>query len=238
MSVHDIRHAPYVADDAGVGRHWATQLFTAVDFLKRHGHPIQLEELAIRSGVDALTTNAQLLQSFQNHERVLMDDRTGLYSYKVPSLDPSRDHFHKANRSMTQPDFVLKSTADLYSLVRRYAPRGSLSVKTLRESWPQVGPAIEELEREGKVFVTRAGKAAERGDGQMKSVFLNEIGEKCTVDKGENDPVLCLNAIRQLTFSAHRVPRPVAYAQNPDCGRACCRATSGYVRFDLCLDSG
>lgn len=83
MSSNNSHVGPYVPADSGVGRHWATQLFNAVDFLKRHGHPIHLDELAIRSGVDALTTNSILLESFQNHERVLVDDRTGLYSYKV-----------------------------------------------------------------------------------------------------------------------------------------------------------
>ena len=110
---------------------------------------------------------------------------------------------------------MLKSKADLYSLVRRYAPRGSLSVKTLRESWPQVGPAIEELEREGKIFVTRSGKSTER-EGQMKSVFLNEIGEKCTVDKGQSQADRCPLRIRADTSRAefcelwHSLKTPIA----------------------------
>ena len=69
--------------DTGVGRHWATQLLYAVDFLKRHGDPIRLEDLAIRSNVEGLLSNAELLKSFEAHERVLRDEKTGLYSYKV-----------------------------------------------------------------------------------------------------------------------------------------------------------
>ncbi|KAK4052337.1 hypothetical protein OIO90_004418 [Microbotryomycetes sp. JL221] len=145
-----------------IGRHWATQLFNAVDSLKQHGHPIRLEELAIRSGVEALLSNPNLLESFQNHERVLVDDRLGLYSYK--------------------PDYVLKSKADLVSLLRVHSTRGGFAVKTLRESWPQVNTAIEELEREGKLFVMRTGGSGER-EGQMKAVYLNEVRDQYLIDK-------------------------------------------------------
>lgn len=57
-------------------------------------------------------------------------------------------------------------------------------MKTLRENWAQVGGAVEELEKEGKVFVTRTGGGGD-GVGQMKAVFLDEIGERGVVDKGE-----------------------------------------------------
>lgn len=48
-----------------------------------HGNPIRLEDLAIHSKVEALTTNHELYQSFKAHERVIFDEKTGLYSYKV-----------------------------------------------------------------------------------------------------------------------------------------------------------
>lgn len=72
--------------DTGVGRHWATQLHYAVDYLKRHGNPIRLEDLAIHSNVEALLSNAELLANFEGHDKVLKDQRTGLYSYKVRLL--------------------------------------------------------------------------------------------------------------------------------------------------------
>lgn len=70
----------------GIGKHWATQLYTAVQFLKQHQHPIRLENLALTSGVEALLSDQGLLESFRNHERVLVDDKLGLYTYKV-SID-------------------------------------------------------------------------------------------------------------------------------------------------------
>lgn len=47
---------------------------------------------------------------------------------------------------------------------------GGLSVRTLKESWKEAPQAIEELEKEGEVYVTRTLK-----DGQLRMVFWNEI---------------------------------------------------------------
>jgi transcription initiation factor TFIIE subunit beta len=43
-------------------------------------------------------------------------------------------------------------------------------VRTLKESWKDAPTAIEELEKEGEVFVTRTLR-----DGQMRMVFWNEL---------------------------------------------------------------
>ncbi|GAA5990424.1 hypothetical protein JCM10908_007365 [Rhodotorula pacifica] len=145
-------------DAATVGRHWQTQLALSVAFLKQHNAPIRLEDLAIRSGVEHLLTNPELLQGLRAHERVRFDERTQLVSYK--------------------PDFVLNSKSDLIILLRRNSPQGGLPVKKLRESWSGVTNAIEELEREGRVLVTRTGKNPQGGDGQMKMVFLDDIGRE------------------------------------------------------------
>lgn len=43
-------------------------------------------------------------------------------------------------------------------------------MRTLKESWKEAPQAIEELEKEGEVYVTRTTK-----DGQLRMVFWNEI---------------------------------------------------------------
>lgn len=61
-------------------------------------------------------------------------------------------------------------------------------MKKLRESWAGVTTAIEELEREGRVLVTRTGKTeqSQEREGQMKMVFLDDIGrEKDPLDQGQ-----------------------------------------------------
>ncbi|GAA5853307.1 hypothetical protein JCM3766R1_001316 [Sporobolomyces carnicolor] len=164
----------------GVGRHWQTQLVLAVNFLKQLNRPIRLEDLAITSGIEALLHNYELLNALKHHDRVRYDDRTQLFHYK--------------------PDFLLSSKSDLLSLLRRYSPQGGLAVKPLRESWPGVTQAIEELELEGRVLVTRttdanpnrpsaaADTAAAANKGQMKCVFLDDIGkDKEPLDKEFRD---------------------------------------------------
>ncbi|GAA6051416.1 hypothetical protein JCM3770_000508 [Rhodotorula araucariae] len=143
----------------GAGRHWATQLALAVSYLKQLNHPVRLEDLALQSGVQALLHNHDLVNALAAHEKVRHDPRTGLFSYK--------------------PDFLLSSKADLVVLLRRHSPQGGLPVKKLRESWAGVQAAIEDLEREGRVLVTRTGKTEQaEKDGQMKMVFLDDIGRE------------------------------------------------------------
>lgn len=50
-------------------------------------------------------------------------------------------------------------------------------MKALKEAWKEAPAAIEELEQEGEVLVTRTQK-----DGQLRMVFWNEI--KPTEDSG------------------------------------------------------
>lgn len=47
---------------------------------------------------------------------------------------------------------------------------GGLSVRALKESWKEAPAAIEELEKDNEVYVTRTLK-----DGQMRMVFWNEV---------------------------------------------------------------
>lgn len=98
--------------------------------------------------------------------------------------------------SRVQPDYVIKSAADLHTIIAQHHPRGGMPIRLLRESWPLVGPAIEELEREGKVMVTRTGNGNVGGGagghgqggagegGTMKTVFLDPIGKIAGLDQG------------------------------------------------------
>jgi transcription initiation factor TFIIE subunit beta len=45
-----------------------------------------------------------------------------------------------------------------------------LSVRSIKDSWKEAPAAIEDLEKDGKVLVTRTAK-----DGQMRMVFWNEV---------------------------------------------------------------
>jgi len=127
-----------------------TQLVYAVDHLKKHGNPMRLQELAIVTDTPLLS-DPGLLEKFKAHDRVVHDPKTDLYSYRN--------------------DYTFKNKAALLIEIQRHTRHGGgLSVRTLKESWKEAPQAIEELEKEGDVLVTRTVK-----DGQMRLVFWNEV---------------------------------------------------------------
>lgn len=65
----------------------------------------------------------------------------------------------------------------LTEIQRQTRKGGGIPVRALKESWKEAPAAIEELEKEGEVLVTRTAK-----DGQLRMVFWNEI--KPTEDSG------------------------------------------------------
>ncbi|EJD46963.1 transcription initiation factor IIE, beta subunit [Auricularia subglabra TFB-10046 SS5] len=136
--------------DTGTGSNVNTQLVYAVKHLKDNGNPMRLQDLAILSNLP-LMSDQHLLERFKGHDRVLHDEKTGLFSYRH--------------------DFNLKNKATLLTEIQRHARNGGgLSVRQLKESWKEAPAAIDELEKEGEVLVTRTLK-----DGQMKMVFWNEV---------------------------------------------------------------
>lgn len=71
----------------------------------------------------------------------------------------------------SQHDYNVRNKASLLTEIQRQTRKGGgLSVRTLKESWKEAPQAIEELEKEGEVYVTRTLK-----DGQLRMVFWNEI---------------------------------------------------------------
>ena len=142
----------------------------------------------------------------------------------VPHPKISRDTF----LDEPQHEFNFRNKAALLTEIQRQTRKGSgISVRALKESWKEAPAAIEELEEEGEVLVTRTVK-----DGQLRMVFWNEI--KPTEESG-GAPVeagTCFNSIVYLVgrgWSSHlklltmqlmswtfRVPRPVALPRSPE----------------------
>ncbi|KAI0651267.1 transcription initiation factor IIE subunit beta [Trametes meyenii] len=143
--------------DTGTGTNINTQLVYLVNHLKSTGNPMRLQDLAIITNTP-VDTDKVLLEKFRGHDRVVHDPKTDLYSYRH--------------------DYNVRNKAALLTEIQRQTRKGGgLSVRTLKESWKEAPQAIEELEKEGEVFVTRTLK-----DGQMRMVFWNEL--KPTEDQG------------------------------------------------------
>jgi len=111
---------------------------------------MRLQDLAIVTNTP-LDSNTVLLERFKAHDRVIYDAKTDLYSYRH--------------------DFTFRNKAALLTEIQRHTRKGGgLSVRALKDSWKEAPQAIEELEKEGDVLVTRTTK-----DQQMRMVFYNEL---------------------------------------------------------------
>ncbi|KDR78292.1 hypothetical protein GALMADRAFT_245394 [Galerina marginata CBS 339.88] len=136
--------------DTGTGNNINTQLVYAVNHLKSTPNPMRLQDLAIVTNTP-LDTDASLLEKFKAHDRIQYDPKTDLYSYKH--------------------EYTFRNKAALLTEIQRQTKKGGgISVRALKESWKEAPQAIEELEKEGEVLVTRTLK-----DGQLRMVFWNEI---------------------------------------------------------------
>ena len=81
-------------------------------------------------------------------------------------------------KSDVQHDYNVRTKAALLTEIQRQTRKGGgLSIRALKESWKEAAQAVEELEKEGEVIVTRTLK-----DGQMRMVFWNEV--KPTEEQG------------------------------------------------------
>jgi transcription initiation factor TFIIE subunit beta len=122
----------------------------AIDHLKSTHNPMRLQDIAIVTNTP-LETDMVLLEKFKSHDRIVWDPKTDLYSYRH--------------------EFSFRNKAALLTEIQRQTRKGGgIPVRALKESWKEAPQAIEELEKEGEVLVTRTVK-----DGQLRMVFWNEI---------------------------------------------------------------
>jgi transcription initiation factor TFIIE subunit beta len=136
-------------------------------------NPMRLQDIAIVTNTP-LDSDSLLLEKFKAHDRIAWDPKTDLYSYKVAlSLI-----FGVLTLTSPQHEFNFRNKAALLTEIQRQTRKGGgISVRALKESWKEAPAAIEELEQEGEVLVTRTVK-----DGQLRMVFWNEI--KSTEESG------------------------------------------------------
>ncbi|KAI0060143.1 transcription initiation factor IIE subunit beta [Artomyces pyxidatus] len=151
--------------DTGTGTNVNTQLLYVINHLKSVNGPMRLQDIAIVTSTP-LDTDKVLFEKFKSHERIEFDPKTNLYSFRN--------------------DYNFRNKAALLTEIQRATRKGGgISVRALKESWKDAPTAIEELEKEGEVFVTRTLK-----DGQMRMVFWNEVKAEPDPDaEGGDDPV-------------------------------------------------
>ncbi|EEB05163.1 transcription factor TFIIE beta subunit [Schizosaccharomyces japonicus yFS275] len=140
--------------DSGVGTHYLSQLHYAVEYLKERNEPKTAEEIA-----SYLSTplTPMLLQLLKKNDRILYDARHETFTFK--------------------PLHNIRSSAGLLAYLDSLKVHAGMSVKELKDGWPNVAAELEELEKRGEVLLLRTKK-----DAVPKMVWRNDRSCDCHVD--------------------------------------------------------
>ena len=150
--------------DTGTGKNVMTQITYAIEYLKSKGTPQTLTDLLSylslqHRGNDYKRTIGTILM---NHDKVEYDGRgeggEGTFRFR--------------------PVHNIRSKKTLIGHLQSQPTAQGLSVRELRDGWPGVEAAIDELEAEGKLLVTRNKK-----DNHAKMVWANDPSLSYKVDE-------------------------------------------------------
>ena len=157
-------------------------------FAQEHPELHRLEDLAIKTGIEDLLKDPSLFHVFRNHDRVHFEERVNLYRYKVSNCATyTAVRMLNVVRLASQPDYDINSKDSLLQLLKQHVHKGGLPIKVLRESWPAVLPALEDLQQQGLVLLTRTMGATgnEEKEGPYKMAFYDPLGKPAeSVDRG------------------------------------------------------
>ncbi|KAL9104179.1 MAG: hypothetical protein Q9163_000831 [Psora crenata] len=149
--------------DTGTGKNVMTQITYAIEYLKSKGTPQTLTELLSYLSLqhrenDYKRTIATILM---NHDKVEYERKT----------DGGEGTFR------FRPVHNIRSKNALMGHLQSQPTAQGLSVRELRDGWPDAEAAIDELEAEGKLLVTRNKK-----DNHAKMVWANDPSLSYTID--------------------------------------------------------
>ncbi|KAE8148255.1 hypothetical protein BDV25DRAFT_158683 [Aspergillus avenaceus] len=143
--------------NTGTGKDIMTQVYFTIDHLKNKGAPLRFSDI-----ISYLS-----LQDRANDESYLKVLRNILESHEKIQYDP-----RGANGDGTftfRPPHNIRNAEQLLKKLQSQSTGAGMLVRELREGWPNVGETINQLEKEGKLLVTRNKK-----DDQAKIVWAND----------------------------------------------------------------
>ncbi|KAI4135502.1 MAG: hypothetical protein LQ347_000610 [Umbilicaria vellea] len=149
--------------DTGTGKNVMTQITYAVDYLKGKGTPQTLQDLLSYLSLqyredDYKRTIGTILK---NHEKISFD-RTGADGVGTFSFRPIHN---------------IRSPSQLLGHLQSQPTAQGLNVRALRDGWPGAEDAINLLESQGKLLVTRNKK-----DDHAKMVWPNDPSLRFDID--------------------------------------------------------
>ncbi|KAL2814889.1 hypothetical protein BDW59DRAFT_154069, partial [Aspergillus cavernicola] len=142
--------------NTGTGKDIMTQVVFAIEHMKNKGLPLTFSDI-----VSYLS-----LQHRANDQGYIQALRSILQMHEKVQFDPSG-----ANGEGTfsfRPPHNIRTTEQLLQKLQAQSTGIGMSARELREGWPNVEDAINQLEKEGKLLVTRNKK-----DDHAKMVWAN-----------------------------------------------------------------
>ncbi|KAL8942268.1 MAG: hypothetical protein Q9211_001470 [Gyalolechia sp. 1 TL-2023] len=160
----DLPDIPYSQPrDTGIGQHIMTQITYAIEYLKTKNTPQSLSDilsyLSMQTREESYKSNVETILS--RHEKV---------NYQPASKgSPALFSFRPAHN--------IRSAESLLAHLQSQHTAQGLSVKELRDGWPDVEDAIDQLEFDGRLLVTRNKK-----DNHARMVWPNDPSLHFEVD--------------------------------------------------------
>ncbi|KAI5241502.1 putative transcription initiation factor TFIIE, beta subunit [Aureobasidium subglaciale] len=155
--------------DTGSGKEVMTQVVYAIDYLKSKDRPINFTDIW-----NYLSIPANLHQHRQVLRRALMEHPK--VDYDPKGLDGTHPSFR------FRPVHNVRSADDLKAYLQRQYTAQGISVKELKEGWPDAIPEIERLEAKGELLVVRQKK-----DNIPKMVWPNDPSLDQRIDQDFKD---------------------------------------------------
>ncbi|KAJ5679825.1 hypothetical protein N7462_008069 [Penicillium macrosclerotiorum] len=143
--------------NTGTGKDIMTQVLFAIEHMKTKGVPLKFADIISYLSLQHRANDAGYVQALrsilQMHEKVDYDpsgaNGEGTFSFRPP-------------HNVRNPEQLLQK-------LQSQNTAAGMSVRELREGWPNVEDAINQMEREGKLLVTRNKK-----DDHAKMVWAND----------------------------------------------------------------
>lgn len=143
--------------NTGSGKDIMTQVYFAIEHLKSKGIPLKFADI-----VSYLS-----LQHRANDEGYVQALRRILQQHEKIDFDPSGANGEGTFRF--RPPHNIRTADQLLQKLQSQTTAAGMSVKELREGWPNVEETINRLEKDGKLLVTRNNK-----DDHAKMVWPND----------------------------------------------------------------
>lgn len=143
--------------NTGTGKDIMTQVLFAIEHMKNKGVPLKFSDIVSYLSLQQRANDQGYIQALRSilqvHEKVEYDPKgakgEGTFCFRPP-------------HNVRSPEQLLQK-------LQSQSTGAGMSVRELREGWPTVEDAINKLEAEGKLLVTRNKK-----DNHAKMVWIND----------------------------------------------------------------